>query len=126
MKWLHNLLRGISLTGALFVFQACYGTPQDPFDEWGRAGLSFSVVSAETGVPLSGIHILVRQNDRVKDWYDLGITGEDGRAVLLNIPYSRHVEGPFIRFQDPSGQLATKDTVFYDLRPREIVIKMSR
>jgi len=28
MKWLHNLLKGISLTGALFVFQACYGTPQ--------------------------------------------------------------------------------------------------
>ena len=30
MKWLHNLLRGLSLTGALFVFQACYGTPQRP------------------------------------------------------------------------------------------------
>ena len=27
MKWLRNLLKGISLTGALFVFQACYGTP---------------------------------------------------------------------------------------------------
>lgn len=27
MKWLHNLLKGLSLTAALFVFQACYGTP---------------------------------------------------------------------------------------------------
>jgi hypothetical protein len=27
MKWLHNLLKGFSLTAALFVFQACYGTP---------------------------------------------------------------------------------------------------
>ena len=27
MKWLHHLLRGVSLTAALFVFQACYGTP---------------------------------------------------------------------------------------------------
>ena len=26
-KWLHNLLKGMSLTAALFVFQACYGTP---------------------------------------------------------------------------------------------------
>ena len=26
MKWLHNLLKGMSLTAALFVFQACYGT----------------------------------------------------------------------------------------------------
>ncbi len=35
MKWLHNLLKGVSLTGALFVFQACYGTPQVPFDQEG-------------------------------------------------------------------------------------------
>ena len=27
MKWLRNLLKGMSLTAALFVFQACYGTP---------------------------------------------------------------------------------------------------
>ena len=35
MKWLHNLLKGLSLTAALFVFQACYGTPPgypDDFD----------------------------------------------------------------------------------------------
>ena len=30
MKWLHNILKGASLTGALFVFQACYGVPQTP------------------------------------------------------------------------------------------------
>ena len=28
MKFLHTLLKGLSLTGALFVFQACYGVPQ--------------------------------------------------------------------------------------------------
>ena len=37
MKWLHNLLKGLSLTAALFVFQACYGTPpgypEDCFEE---------------------------------------------------------------------------------------------
>ena len=26
-KWLHRALKGASLTTALFVFQACYGTP---------------------------------------------------------------------------------------------------
>ena len=30
MKWLRHLLRGASLTAALFVFQACYGTPPAP------------------------------------------------------------------------------------------------
>ena len=34
MKWLHHLLKGFSLTGALFVFQACYGTPQIPDGEF--------------------------------------------------------------------------------------------
>ncbi len=26
-KWIHRILKGASLTTALFVFQACYGTP---------------------------------------------------------------------------------------------------
>ena len=35
MKWIRNLLKGFSLTAALFVFQACYGSPpvQGNFDE---------------------------------------------------------------------------------------------
>ena len=27
-KIIRDILKGVSLTGALFVFQACYGTPQ--------------------------------------------------------------------------------------------------
>ncbi len=34
MKWLHNLLKGMSLTACLFVFQACYGTPPGYPDEF--------------------------------------------------------------------------------------------
>lgn len=29
-KWIHRALKGASLTTALFVFQACYGTPPVP------------------------------------------------------------------------------------------------
>lgn len=36
-KWLHNLLKGMSLTAALFVFQACYGTPAGYPDAWEEA-----------------------------------------------------------------------------------------
>lgn len=33
-KWIHRALKGMSLTTALFVFQACYGTPiPDPNDQ---------------------------------------------------------------------------------------------
>ena len=32
--WIHRILKGASLTTALFVFQACYGTPiPDPQDQ---------------------------------------------------------------------------------------------
>ncbi|MBQ9659725.1 MAG: hypothetical protein IJV37_00465 [Bacteroidales bacterium] len=31
-KWIHRALKGASLTTALFVFQACYGTPPDRID----------------------------------------------------------------------------------------------
>ena len=30
-KWIHRILKGASLTTALFVFQACYGTPPGPY-----------------------------------------------------------------------------------------------
>ena len=47
MKWLHNLLKGVSLTGALFVFQACYGIKQGPLYEDGVAPMNFRMVHVE-------------------------------------------------------------------------------
>ena len=125
MKILHNLLKGASLTGALFVFQACYGMPQpDVYRESGVAPMSFSLVSRTTGEPLEGIQVkggswkgdMDRENA-------LGVTGADGRC-RVEIPYFRNVEGPYLRFEDPSGQFAAKDTTLADLRDRDIVIKL--
>ena len=53
----------------------------------------------------------------------LGVTGADGRC-RVEIPYFRNVEGPYLRFEDPSGQFAAKDTTLADLRDRDIVIKL--
>ena len=52
MKWLHNLLKGLSLTAALFVFQACYGTPEglDPEIDSGDHPAPVEV-AAEPGIP---------------------------------------------------------------------------
>lgn len=121
MKWLHNLLKGVSLTGALFVFQACYGMPRPAImDEQGEAPMSFSLVSHETGEPLEGIRIVA------KDWgHELGTTGTDGRC-RVGIPYFRNEAGPFLTFEDPQGYYAAKDTSLADLRDREIVVKMDK
>ena len=51
MKWLHNLLKGVSLTAALFVFQACYGSPPLPDDYFETAEQPAAVdVAAENPV----------------------------------------------------------------------------
>ena len=121
MKWLHNLLKGMSLTGALFVFQACYGMPQSPLDdEMGEAPMNFSLVSHTTGKPLEGIRVLVHQWGSFET---LGITGADGRCHV-EIPYMRNQQGPSLTFEDPQGVFAPKDTSLADLRERDIVVKL--
>ncbi len=49
-----NLLGGLSLTSALFMFQACYGTGPDDMPDILIEG---RVTSAKTGDPVKGIKI---------------------------------------------------------------------
>ena len=125
MKFLHNLLKGASLTGALFVFQACYGMPQTPLmDEGGVAPMSFSLVSHDTGEPLEGIRIKGGTWERSREGEELlGVTDASGRC-RVEIPYARNLKGPYLRFEDPQGAFAVKDTTLADLRDRDIVIKL--
>lgn len=44
-KWIHRALKGASLTTALFVFQACYGTP--PVDDTLNPGDAAEQVSID-------------------------------------------------------------------------------
>jgi hypothetical protein len=126
MKWLFRLLRGASFTTALFIFQACYGTPSESImlRERGEAPMTFSILSKTSGEPLGGIRVLGAEYDAGGAYYEeLGITGSDGRCHV-NIPYIRNQKGPFLRFEDPSEIYSQKDTVLYDLQEREIVIKL--
>ena len=121
MRWIHNILKGVSLTGALFVFQACYGLPQDPrWEDGGEAPMTFSLVSKSTGEPLKGIQVLVGKYNG-----ELGTTGEDG-SVRVSIPYFRNIQGPDLHFVDPEGVYAQKDTSLADLRDRTITISMEK
>lgn len=123
MKWLHNLLKGASLTGALFVFQACYGMPQAPmYEEDGVAPMTFTLLSRTTGKPLQGIKISADAWD-YSGLPERGITDANGRC-RVEIPYVRNQEGPFIHFEDPQGEFVAKDTTLADLRDREIIVKL--
>ena len=124
MKFLHNLLKGASLTGALFVFQACYGMPQTPLmAEGGEAPMTFTLVSHTTGEPLEGIRIKGGSWERSREVDELGVTDANGRC-RVEIPYFRNQEGPYLRFEDPQGAFVAKDTTLADLRDRDIVIKL--
>lgn len=121
---MHNLLKGASLTTALFIFQACYGVPQPAlYEDYGEAAMSFSLMSKSTGKPLEGI--VISGSARSGKYYqELGVTGPDGRCSV-NIPYIRNAQGPFLEFEDPAGNYMPKDTSLADLREREIVIRMT-
>lgn len=121
-KTLHNLLKGASLTTALFIFQACYGIRQPLYEGWGEAPMGFTLVSRKSGEPLQGIRIL-GQAVAGNKYEELGVTGEDGRCSVA-IPYLRNEEGPYLRFEDPEGRMAPKDTMLADLRERDILIQM--
>ena len=74
-------MKGISLTSAMFVFQACYGSMQDHYDTM----VTFHVVSEETGEPLSDVGIsyqLVDMDDTAEIGIDLTAeyTDSDGYA----------------------------------------------
>ena len=121
-KILHNLLKGASLTTALFIFQACYGI-QQPFWEYGEAPMRFTLISRSTGEPLKGILVKSLTSENYSNYIELGITDEAGRCQV-DIPYVRNEKGPFLRFEDPEGKMAPKDTSLADLREREILIQM--
>lgn len=125
MKLFRNLLKGLSLTSALFVVQACYGTPQPSmFGEGGEAPMSFTLVADDTGEPLEGIVISANRVEG-QNKYELGITDADGKC-RTTIPYMRNLEGPFLKFEDPEGKYSAKDTVIADLRDREILIRLEQ
>lgn len=100
--WIRKLIGGLSLTSALFVFQACYGTPQD-------FGLDLfiegQVKSKTSGLPIEGIKVSVANNPQFT------MTDGDGKFILV----TEMIKDLTLRFQDidsiQNGFYADKDTV---------------
>ena len=101
-NWIRNIIGGLSFTPALFVFQACYGTPQD-------FGLDLfiegKVVSKATGEPIKGIKVSAPQ-------LQYTITNDKGEFSFYTIK-SDKVQ---ISFEDidgaENGTFIKKDSIF--------------
>ena len=109
MKHLRKLLKGISLTAAMFVFQACYGT-----EGWyGESNMTFYVVSAEDGKPMPNVKIRsqIQAGDSAYDWHLLGYTNDEGIASVWVVPEYDADTQTLFRFVADDPSYAVKDTV---------------
>lgn len=86
-KWLRRIIGGLSFTSALFIFQACYGTPQD--EMMADVLIEGQVTSKVTGKPIQGIKVSIN----VGSSYEL--TDADGRFAL----YTYLEDSTNIRFE---------------------------
>lgn len=100
-SWIRNMVGGLSFTTALFVFQACYGTPQDFGMDLFVEG---KVVSKTTGDPIKGIKVSSDQFQHV-------VTNDKGEFSFYTIK-SDQLQ---ISFEDidgaENGSFMKKDSV---------------
>ena len=96
------LIGGLSFTTALFVFQACYGMPQDWQDDVFIQG---KVISSTTSLPVKGIKV----ESELYEHY--GITNSQGEFGF----YTPWVESLKLTIEDTDpetdGSYLSKDTV---------------
>lgn len=105
-NWVRKIIGGLGLTSMMFVFQACYGTPQDfEYDLL----IEGQVKSKTSGLPLKGIKVSVVENMQYQ------ITDEDGKFSF----YIEMMENLKLQFTDidsiQNGLYNSKDTVLTDI-----------
>jgi putative lipoprotein (rSAM/lipoprotein system) len=113
-NWIKKLIGGLSFTTALFVFQACYGTPQDFGADLFIQGL---VKSKTTKQPIKGIKVTVANNLNANPQYEY--TRDDGSFSF----WTEKADSCKIKFEDTdsdqNGSFVDKDTIL--IKPGEEV-----
>jgi len=97
-----KILGGLGFTTALFIFQACYGTPQDMYQDLLVEG---KVSDRDSGQPLSGILVID---------LDMGQYQFTDASGVFSF-YTLYRENLSLRFEDAdsleNGYFPVKDTV---------------
>ena len=81
-RWFRNFVKGCSLTAALFVFQACYGTPTGIYEPITEKNFSFEVFNADGTQALSNAKIYAKCSNNDHTQTDSTTTGANGRATI--------------------------------------------
>jgi hypothetical protein len=110
-NWIQKIIMGLSFTSVLFVFQACYGTPQD----FGADMLVEGIVQAkQSGEPISGIKVTLDLPEQGKQY---AYTNEEGRFSMYTLP----CDSLPVCFTDSVGKFASIDTVIVSKSDRFFV-----
>ena len=109
MKLLHNILRGSTLATALFIFQACYGMPQNH----GNSGLYEATIKVtdSKGTPIPGVKLFARNADMVEFTADPQVSDEEG---MLHLEIVFPTSDPAIDLRFEAEGYAVKDTTIKD------------
>ncbi len=111
-KWIRRIIGGLSFTSALFVFQACYGTPQDMDMDVLIKG---HVKSKNSGLPIEGIKVSV----------DGSMAYDVTNYIGLFSFYTERVDNMKIKFEDvdstENGLYLNKDTILTSVGGGEIL-----
>jgi len=103
-KWkiVRSIFKGLTVTSSAFVFQACYGTPNDFGNDTYLHGV---VTSKITNTPISGIKVSLPDSPQYET------TNADGEFEI----YVASGEELRVRFEDvdaeKNGKYLSKDTV---------------
>lgn len=112
-KWFRNILKGTSLSTALFIFQACYGMPMGYEDVF----LDLQVVDGDTNNPIPDADVMFKESD-ADSWTNSFKTDENGMTYISAFD----AQSLDIKFEAESYQ--SKDTTITDLSDRSITVKL--
>jgi putative lipoprotein (rSAM/lipoprotein system) len=112
---LRNIFKGLSLTSVAFVFQACYGTPEDFGLDVRIHGV---VISKTTNEPIPGIKV------SLENYPQYEITDSEGSFLI----YASQEKNLQVRFEDidstQNGVYLPKDTIIKAI-DRDITLNIS-
>ena len=110
-----KLIGGLCLTSIAFVFQACYGTPQDFGNDMLIEG---EVKSKSTGRPIKGIRVSIADNVQYTNTDDQGkFSLYIERSKSLNFMFSDIDANQNSQFISKDTLLTINDSIFNSAQP---------
>jgi len=108
-NWIRNVIGGLGFGSVLFVFQACYGTPQDFGADFLLEG---QVKSKTTGEPIQGIKVSVPKMHQEQ------YTNDEGRFAF----YVLWADSVAVAIEDVdstlNGKYFNQDTILCQINDR--------